>query len=201
MSVRNIPKLFQGVPIVDANGVPTQTFVDAWNDLLDRTGGMAQDFVGNIINGTQQLADVNIAGVPLSSQLTAIDTNVTQAATEAAVGSGGLVLTLSAPSAVGERDGVGVVTSNAVVVTVTGGTAPYTYAVTLVSGDAIDNNHTLPTSNTVTFSQFVASGGSLSAIYRWDVTDSTGTPLTSSRTFPVSLIAYEFEYSGRGEVP
>ena len=70
MTVRNIPKMFQGDPIIDKDGVPKQWFVDAWNDLLDRTGGMANDFVGNIINGTQQLTDVNIAGIPLSTQLT-----------------------------------------------------------------------------------------------------------------------------------
>lgn len=199
MTVRNIPQLFQGIPIVDKDGVPTQTFVDAWNDLLDRTGGMAQDFVGNIINGTQQLTDVNIAGVPLSTQLASLDTNVTQAATEAAVGSGGLVLTLSAVSAAGTRDGSGTVTTNAVVVTATGGTAPYTYVVQKVSGDTVTNTHSGPSSNTVTFTETLSAGDFLYAVYEWEVTDSTGSPLVSTKSFPVALSAREF--IGGGIIP
>jgi hypothetical protein len=201
MSVRNIPKMFQGQPIIGKDGIPEKWFVDAWNDLLDRTGGMSQDFVGNIINGTQSLADVNIAGVPLSGQLAAIDSNVTQAATEAAVGSGGLLLVLSVSSAVGTRDGIGTVTTNAVVVTASGGTAPYTYDVIKVSGDNIADTHSGASSNTVTFSETLGGGESLSAIYKWEVTDSTGTPLVASKSFPVSLIAYEFEFGGGGAPP
>ena len=196
MTVRNIPKMFQGDPIIDKDGVPKQWFVDAWNDLLDRTGGMANDFVGNIINGTQQLTDVNIAGIPLSTQLTSLDTNVTQAATEAAVGSGGLVLTLSATSAAGTRDGPGSVTTNAVVVTVSGGTSPYTYDVQKVSGDTITDTHSGSGSNTVTFSQVLTAGTYLSAVYQWEVTDSTGTPLVSTKSFPVAISAREFTGDG-----
>ena len=196
---RNIPKLFQGQPIIDKNGVPENWFVDAWNDLLDRTGGQTQDFVGNIINGTQELAAVNLAGVNLDERLVAIDQNIDVAAAEAASGTGGLVLTLSSPSAAGSRTGGGTVTTNAVVVTASGGTAPYSYVLVNDSGDTIANNHSGPTSNTVTFSETVSAGDTLGAVYRWDVTDSSGSPLTLSKSFNVYLFARE--YMGGGIIP
>jgi hypothetical protein len=192
---RQIPQLLHGMPIVNPDGTPTKVFVDAWNDLLDRTGGQSIDLVGNIINGTQQLTDVNLAGASLNTTLASIDANVTEAATEAAIGSGGLVVTLSSQSAVGSGTTV-VITSNPVTAAVVGGVAPYTYTLSKVSGDTIPNTLSGVDNQTVTFAAAPGVGNSLVAQYRWTVEDSTGTPLTASKNFSVSLTRDEYTHSG-----
>lgn len=193
---RQIPQLLHGMPIINADGTPTKWFVDAWNDLLDRTGGQSVDLVGNIINGTQSLTDVTLAGVSLSTTLSAIDSNITEAATEAAAGSGGLVITLSASAATGSRVGFGVVTTNAVTVSATGGTAPYTFTLTKVSGDTVSYTLSGSDDETVTFSEAMSAGTDFTAQYKWTAEDSSGSPLSGSKNFAVSLVCSVYEYSG-----
>ena len=78
-------------------------------------------------------------------------------------------------------------TTNTTTATASGGVAPYTYAWAKVSGDAI--NCASPSSDTTAFNASgLATGDSLSAIYRLTVTDSTGgTPLTSTADITVTI--------------
>ncbi len=191
MSDRLIPQLLHGMPIINPDGTPTKWFVDAWNDLLDRTGGQAVNLVGNIINGRQELADINLAGSSLSVTLQAVNSNIDSTATEAAAGSGGLVVSIS-PSLASGRSDTSVVTSNTVTASVTGGVAPYTYTLTKVSGDTIDNVISGANNNIVQFSQTMTVGQTLTAQYRWTVEDSTGTPLTGNKSFSVTMTRDEF---------
>ena len=191
MSDRLIPQLLHGMPIINPDGTPTKWFVDAWNDLLDRTGGQAVNLVGNIINGRQELADINLAGSSLSVTLQAVNSNIDSTATEAAAGSGGLVVSIS-PSLASGRSDTSVVTSNTVTASVTGGVAPYTYTLTKVSGDTIDNVISGANNNIVQFSQTMTVGQTLMAQYRWTVEDSTGTPLTGNKSFSVTMTRDEF---------
>ncbi len=191
MSDRLIPQLLHGMPIINPDGTPTKWFVDAWNDLLDRTGGQAVNLVGNIINGRQELADINLAGSSLSVTLQAVNSNIDSTATEAAAGSGGLVVSIS-PSLASGRSDTSVVTSNTVTASVTGGVAPYTYTLTKVSGDTIDNVISGANNNIVQFSQTMTVGQTLMAQYRWTVEDSTGTPLTGNKSFSVTMTRDEY---------
>ena len=78
-------------------------------------------------------------------------------------------------------------TTNSVTVTPSGGTSPYTYAWTLLSGDTL--TVTSPSAATTTFSKTgMGTGDSFSATYRCTVTDSTGgTPLTATADVPVTI--------------
>ena len=194
MAERSIPQLLHGMPITNPDGTPTKWFVDAWNDLLDRTGGQSVDLVGNIINGTQRLTDVNLGGASLATTLSSINSNIDTVATEAVVGSGGLVVSLSEPAATASRVGRGLATTNAVAASATGGTGPYTYTLTNVSGETISNAITGTDSEIVTFSQILAAGDYLTAEYRWTAEDSLGA--TGSKTFTVTLFSDEFSHSG-----
>ena len=82
---------------------------------------------------------------------------------------GGFYAAASPSSALGSRIGSGVVTTNAVAVTPTGGTPGYTYAWTLESG-----NFTIlsPTSASTTFRASVTAGETVEDIATCTVTDS-----------------------------
>ncbi len=194
MAERSIPQLLHGMPIINPDGTPTKWFVDAWNDLLDRTGGQSVDLVGNIINGTQQLTDVNIGGASLSTTLTTINSNIDTVATEAAVGSGGLVVALSALFASASIVGGGVATTNAVAASASGGTGPYTYTLSKVTGDTISNVITGTSSEIVTFSETLSGDEYLTAEYRWTAQDSLGA--TGSKSFAVTLYSRVYSYGG-----
>jgi hypothetical protein len=70
----------------------------------------------------------------------------------------------------GSRSDAGAVTSSAATALVSGGTGPYTYAWTKVSGSTFTVNS--PTANATTFSTTLTNGQELSAVYRCTVTDS-----------------------------
>lgn len=193
MTERNIPQLRHGQRIIDENGVPESWFVDAWNSLVDRTGGQTTNLINGIINGEQQLSDVLLNGSSLTTSLESLNSNVEEAGAEAAAGSGGLVVTLSSNVAFDSITGAGTATTNAVTCSVTGGTGPYTFTLSKVSGSTIA--YTLSGSNneTVTFSQAIAAGQILAGQYKWTVEDSTGgTPLTSGKSFSVTLSSTDF---------
>jgi hypothetical protein len=77
----------------------------------------------------------------------------------------------------------GVITSAAAFATPTGGTGPYTYAWTIVSGNALTVN--TPNSANTSFRSSVGPGNSKFAVYRCTCTDSLGT--TADDTVNVTL--------------
>jgi hypothetical protein len=122
-----------------------------------------------IIAGTQPLADVTLTGVgSLKTQQEAQDSAVNGVATVAG-GGGGLTGYASKSSVGGTRVGAGSVTSATVTVTASGGTAPYTYAWTKISGGAI--TAVLPASDVTAFSGTVALGETISAQFQCTITD------------------------------
>lgn len=134
-----------------------------------RLSGVAQKTDG-IIAGTQPLADVTLTGIgSLKTQQEAQDAAVNSVATVAG-GGGGLTGYANKSSVGGTRVGAGSVTSATVTVTASGGTSPYTYAWTKISGDAI--TATLSTSATTAFSGTVALGETLTAQFECEITDS-----------------------------
>lgn len=70
----------------------------------------------------------------------------------------------------------GLATTNSVTVTPAGGSAPYTYAWTFVSGDSVTVNS--PASATTSFSTTLAPEDETSSVYRCTVTDDNGTTAT-----------------------
>jgi hypothetical protein len=146
-----------------------------------RLSGVAQKADG-IIAGTIPLDDVTISGRgKITAEFDALNTNVNSASTAAS--SGALTATISPGFAGGSEPVAGTVTTNSVTVTPSGGTSPYTYAWTKVSGDTF--TVTSPTAAATTFSVTLGSGGLASAIYRCTVTDDA----SATYTVDVSVLA------------
>ncbi len=124
-----------------------------------------------ILDGTQPLADVIIAGTgSVSGQLSSVSENVAVAATAAASG-GALSASVLPTYAYGDRIGAGSVTTNAVSVSASGGTAPYTYAWAKKSGAGtmVANS---PTAAITDFEGTLLAGAVRSQIWTCTVTDS-----------------------------
>lgn len=85
----------------------------------------------------------------------------------------------------GSRSDAGSVTSAAAVLLPTGGTPPYTYAWTKISGDTL--TVTSPTAASSTFSSTLTDGQTKSAVYRCTVTDSAGVPATAYDDVTINL--------------
>jgi hypothetical protein len=137
-----------------------------------------------IIAGTQPLTDVLITSVgSVSGTLTTQNQNV--ATVTGAASGGALVATLNRSAVTGNRSGAGTVTTGTVTVTASGGTGPYTYAWTNVSGDTF--TPTIPTGATTAFSITVAVDDVKTAQYRCTVTDS----VAATYAVDVSVTAFE----------
>ena len=123
-----------------------------------------------IVEGTQPLADVVLVGVgSIITQQQAQDAALSGVA-DLAGGGGALSGYASKSSVGGTRLGPGSVTSATVTVTATGGTGPYIYAWSKISGDTI--TATLATSATTAFSGTVALGETITASFQCVITDS-----------------------------
>lgn len=98
--------------------------------------------------------------------------------TPASGGGGGGSITVSvSPYIVSKtRSGIGTITTPAATATPSGGTGPYTYAWSLMTGDTFTVDS--PTASSTTFTAFLGDGLNKNAIYKVIVTDSaaaTGT--------------------------
>jgi hypothetical protein len=135
-----------------------------WITALWQNAGATNNAITGNVNSGVALAQA----AALAAQATA-DGAAQQAAD---VGAAALAFSASASPAnvSGFRLGSGAVTTNATTVTPTGGTGPYTYAWSLVSGDTFTVNS--PTAATTTFTTGLTTGQDKSAVYRCTVTDS-----------------------------
>jgi hypothetical protein len=153
------------------------------NTIGTRLAGVNQVQQG-ILDGTQPLADVLITSVgSVSGTLTTQNQNV--ATVTGAASGGALVATINRPAVSGNRSGPGTATTGSVTVTASGGTGPYTYAWTNVSGETF--TVTSPTAASTTFSITVAADDVKTAEYRCTVTDS----LAATYAVDVSVTAFE----------
>ena len=169
---RNIAKIYQGQKVITAEGTLEPWFVDAWNDLVDRSGGETVNAVGNLINGTQPVSDTIIDGLgQLTSLIASLSNDVNALATAAGVG-GGLAATANRSTVTNNTPliGAGTAVTQSVTITPAGGTGPYTYAWTKVTGDTFVIGSA--TAATTDFSVNLGDGNRADAIYRCTVTDS-----------------------------
>lgn len=157
--------------------------------LVDSNGRLSQEWYKYFTGGVSYTQNVN-SGVSearaAAAQAQATANAATQAAVDVAVAT--LPFTASANSyyALGAQVGTGTLTTDAVTVTPSGGTGPYTYAWAYVSGYASFTTNS-PTSATTDWTGTLSTPGQeRSATYRCTVTDSLAA--TATITVGVSIV-------------
>jgi hypothetical protein len=165
----NPPSL--AVPLVDKDGRLT----NEWYKYL--TGGVT--FTDNVNSGVAQAqAAAAQAQATASGAVAGIATLASQTAP------GGFYASATPSSAFGDRVGTGTATTNAVTVTPTGGTGPYTYAWVL---DLANFTIGASTSATTSFTGFVSIGTTTEDIATCTITDSVAA--TTSISIGVAIYA------------
>lgn len=175
--------------LVNADGSPTTEFIIFMDELENGSGANGPSIgtllsgvnsvtakTNGIIAGTTSLADVTITGRgSLADELNVVTTNTASVAVSASAGA--LSASISAAWAFASATGGGSgTTGTASVVTASGGTSPYTYAWTKVSGDTL--TVTSATSASTTFSGTPGANNTLQAVYRCTVTDDVAATTT-----------------------
>jgi hypothetical protein len=162
----NVPFLQVGMKVINEDGTPVEWFRNAWNTLLLRTGDETTDTVSNAVSGAAQ------ARADAAAAQAAADAAAAAAAAAAAGTSGSSIFyaTASRSTCFATTATSGSVTTPSVTVTPTGGTGPYTYAWTYISGDSGFTANTASSAST-TFTGSVAAGEDRSAVWKCTVTD------------------------------
>ncbi len=179
-------------------------FVDAWNDLLDRTGGEFADRVADIINGSLELERVVISGRgDLATELDTANANIEDASVTAASAGGGLIVTQDKTSVTANGTGAAAtLTTGAVQITVSGGVAPYSITWSNTGGDNIPAVTGAQSGNgpfSETFRKATPANTYLTGTQKVTVTDSTGgTPLSASKSVSTSI--FNLDFSGVGDI-
>lgn len=168
-------------------GNPTSEFRDwieeAFFGASDNSINQILSGQNGIIAGTQPLADVLISD---RGSLVAEQDAQTDNISTAAASSGNLSASASPSFASNLDSGTGDKTTASVTVTPAGGTSPYSYAWTKVSGGAISADSA--SSDTTTFSATGITASEIrSAVFRCTVTDSAGSPATTTVDVSVSI--------------
>lgn len=154
-------------------GNPTEPF-RSWITALWRNAGATNSTLSNNVNSGVAAAQATAAAAQATANGAA-----QQAST---VGLGALAFSATCSPAIALGVGWVNITTNTITVTPTGGVAPYTYAWSYVSGDAV--TVLSPTSAATQF----RSNTTASAVYACTVTDSTGgTPLVAVANVGVSI--------------
>lgn len=182
-----------GDKILSPDGTVTEAFRNSWNALLLRTGNQITNDVLGVINGVAQAraeaASASAAAAAASQQ--AVDV------VSGAAGSAAFYLTADSSEVFGTVATTGTATTDPITFTTHGGTGPFTWAYTLLSGDTF--TVTSPTAASTTFSANVPlAGSSKSAVYKVTATDSL--TATATFTFGVSVWSESGEGSG-GIIP
>ncbi|MEL7445567.1 MAG: hypothetical protein AAGK02_07115 [Pseudomonadota bacterium] len=132
--------------------------------------------VTGIENGTRAVTDILVSGRGLlTAEQDAQSENIND------VASGGVTVSMSPTFAHDDISGAGTGTTNSVTASATGGTGPYTYAWSKVSGDTFTVNG--PSAASTSFSATVSAGETKSAVYKVTATDS----LTATGSAQVSV--------------
>lgn len=152
-----------------ATGKPTMYFFTLLEDLL---AGSSTNSIGTVLSG-QTATDAQVAGIEEANAEAASDGI-----------SSDFTVTLSAEAI--STVGAGEQTSDALTVSVSGGTAPYTIAWEKSGGVSIDSVSSPSSlvadgSFDATFTKTVAAGGYTTSYYKVTVTDSAGSPLVSEK--------------------
>jgi hypothetical protein len=172
------------VTVTAAGGTPGYTY--SWV----RTSGSTSIAADSASSATTTFTGSSLAsGSTYSAVFTCTVTDAV-AATKTAIVSveiTRIAMTASAsPSTLSKTGTAATLTTASTTVTPSGGTAPYTYAWTFVSGDSF--TITSASAATTTFSATLNEDEFVSGIYRCTVTDSTGgTPLTATADVPVTI--------------
>jgi len=156
--------------------------------LVDKDGRLTQPWYKFLTGEREYSTNVNTGVNRARAEAAAAQTTAESASQTAQdVGSNEFTLTVDSPFAFELISGgtPTYTTTNSVTVTPAGGTAPYTYAWTKVSGDDFDIG--APTTATTTFSGTPEFNSDLSGVYRCTVTDDAGSPLTASITVSVTI--------------
>jgi hypothetical protein len=171
--------------IANADGTPTLDFLKFMDDLIYGTDA---DSIGTLLSG-RNTDSAKITGIisgtvsidpfitdrgKLSGELDAVNANTNSVASSASGSS--LTASIDAAFAFASGVGGGAFTTPTRTVTAAGGTAPYTYAWTKVSGDTLTVNS--PTAAATTFTGTPGVGNTLQAVYRCTVTDNVAATAT-----------------------
>jgi len=146
--------------------------------------------VGNIqgmLEGTVVFEDIVIGGFgSVTSQAQVTNMNITELSTD--VGNSGSLSASKSPAfAFADGNAGQTVTTNSVTVAPTGGTAPYSYSWTYVSGDSFNINS--PSAASTSFLGTIPVNGVREGLYNCTVTDSSSPPESSSVIVGVSAVS------------
>jgi len=172
------------VTVTAAGGTPGYTY--SWA----RTSGSTSITATSSTAATTTFTGSSLASGSTYSAVFTCTVTDSAAATKTAIVSVEITrvaMTASAsPSTLSKTGTAATLTTASTTVTPSGGTAPYTYAWTFVSGDSF--TITSASAATTTFSATLNEDEFVSGIYRCTVTDSTGgTPLTATADVPVTI--------------
>lgn len=151
--------------------------------------------VDGIIDGTRSIAPPVITGQgALLARIDAQDENINVALNAASSAGGGSLTGTKSPSSVFGADDGGAITTNAITITASGGTGPYSHAISKVSGDTFTVNTPSATgaSITTTFTANPGPSGQVSATYKDTITDA------NSNTFVINFNVSVYDTSDFG---
>lgn len=162
--------------------------------LVDQSGRLTQPWYQYLTGGVNFSVNVN-RGVSEAKADAAVAQSTANAASQSAqdAQSNSFAVAVDSPYVLASSDAVEPLTTDATTVTPSGGTGPYTYAWTLVSGDTLTINS--PTAATTTFTGTPAYNSNLSGVYRCTVTDSlaaTASITVSATVFHVPRVVLDF---------
>ena len=166
----------------------TPTIPPISTPLVNEDGRLNQAWYQFLSGERGYSTNVNRAAAQAAAQAVAAQAAATAAAITAQNASNGVVnafvVTADTSSVFAYSGLVGVLTTDAVTVTASGGTAPYTYAWSKVSGDTVTIDS--PAAASTTFSGDPGLNGTLSGQYQCTVTDAAAQ--TGSVTIGVTII-------------
>lgn len=161
---RSIQRLPVG-PLVDQGGYPTPEFVLFLNTLVF---GGGDNTIGQQVSG---IAEAKKEAQAAQASVDAVSFNTSDPSSV-------LTVTSSVVRVDGVRSGAGLVTTPSVTLTISGGTAPYTVAWSVASGDTF--TPTDDDGETTAFTKTITSGEYALAIMQALVTDSDASPNTKT---------------------
>lgn len=166
-------------PLLEADG---QTMTKPWHRYFEGERGYTDNVNSGVTAAAAAAQTAQTAAVQAQATATGAVAGVATLADQTAPG--GYYASCSPSSAFGSRVGSGLVTTNSVTVTPTGGTGPYTYAWTLDSG-----NFTIltPTAAATAFRASVPIGETVEDVATCTVTDSLAA--TTSVSIGVAIYA------------